>query len=133
VGWIRNDAGSDFFTIYQENERVNYLVINNAEAVVLTNGASESYADVDCSAAIPSTSRHGWFNYKAASSAAVLLYVQCNGHAQEAVRTIATSTAAQSAYGDCWIPLDSSQIFEYMWSAANGTATFYVLGYYDKL
>jgi len=135
VGQVRLDASQYIIQFYQNNKKYSYdSVVSYDEVRVLNAGASTSYAEVDCSAAVPSTSNMcsfwiqgggggGSFNYRRRGSSSI------NG-----IWSTLTDGANQNDYqfmSD--LPLDSSRKGEYKVNANNVSAWVrdYTINYRD--
>jgi len=72
VGWVKNNAGADFFRFNAEGKGSSqiYLFDIDAQSELLTAGSATSFTDIDCSAFIPPTSIFGFFQLGIVSSAA---------------------------------------------------------------
>jgi len=72
VGWVKNNAGADFFRFNTEGKGSSqiYLFDIDAQSEILTAGSATTFTDIDCSAFIPPTSILGFFQVGVVASAA---------------------------------------------------------------
>lgn len=146
IGWVRNDASSDFldyFSQSQSRDRVMTWVENFATLQVLSNGASITYATVSLASLVPPTCRacHINTNHEATGNGDFAVFVST------ADGLVGTSPAVNARPLRCYsgasgtmtastfflINPDSTQNIDYANSSAAEETDIWVIAYIDSL
>ena len=145
IGAIYNSSSSNFVKICQVDYMVHYLAYNAADVII--GGSSTTFANVDCSSAVPPTITmallNTWFviNHNTAGGIFSLTYRQTGvaSGTDDIVQTVEVQVAnVEIRAGKVvhWMQLDGSRTFDYKMSSAATTTTSVnssVKGYYDPL
>jgi hypothetical protein len=119
VSAVRNNGSSDLVSFYQFGRDYFY---DDYSSLIATGSPSSSFADIDCSTAIPPISTFGKFNAKSLQNNGALttttLYFRPNGSSATGT-VIFQMTDGHGSGGQGFgayfeMPTDSSQIIEYM-------------------
>jgi len=140
VGWVRNDASSNFLKFYQIGNWWHWDIHHN----VLSAGTAGTFTDIDCSAYVPSTSQLilvGAYAYGEAHDAWV--YLRRDDSSEDGGNTFACGT--KDTYGGDgsdvrWAGIgivmscDETQTIEYKKGGSGVVnATINLQGYYDLI
>jgi hypothetical protein len=130
VGSIYNDASSNFRQIRRCTCGRRRLVMFDNDVLVLEGGTATSYTDVDCSVAIPPTSRLGYIRFTVFDAGAVCrLNWRMNG---STIGIPYSHRGYEQCEGIFRVPLDDSQIFEYYVDSGN-SVDVRIQGYWESL
>lgn len=134
IGWVKTDGTADILEFSQYGEGSNRTYFWDAIVEVLSAGASATFAAIDCSAGVPSTSNQAYVNCN--------LGVTSIGNVAEFRKTGSTSTALQAvsngvtgadARASLLIEVNDSQSTDYKLSEATDSLDVYIVGYVDVI
>jgi len=139
VGWARNDAGSDLiaFTTDGNARRLEYQWQAGADDLAaLAGGNATTFADVDLSSFMPTTSRMSLLLIgRVTTATAQFTLLRTNGTAAEGdlnfVRPMDIVASTERYVRD--IATDASQIIEYEQGSAGGSTFIWVRGFIDNI
>jgi len=126
VGWIRNDASSNFLKCYWEGNWVWF----DDRVQVLSGGTAATYTDLDCSSAASPTSSQLYLYHQTSRTASSSMKIRRNGSSGDMSESYIEDP---SHFGMLRCPCDSSQVIEYTVGADSATADIYVCAYYDPI
>lgn len=127
VGWVRNDASSDFVPFYQAGTGLNRQVFYTdfvANRQVLSGGAAVGFASVDASAVLPPTAVVAYMETRENGSAALFL--------ARVAPTVLMGISAGNEFV-AFMPVTAAQAFAYGHLAAGGSTYIWILGYVEEL
>ena len=143
VGWIKNDASSNFMKFIQTGKgkhRIVWYDHERADVKILNEGTATAMTVVDCSAFIPPTATEviilGHFKNGAAGASADMLELRLPGSTVvNPLYSFRNPFLSDSHYRyQFGVPVSSSQTVEYSVSnATNNAATLHIIGYKDEL
>jgi hypothetical protein len=141
IGSVRNSPSSNFlrFRTIGAKERKTFYTETYNLTNVLFGGSATSWADVDCSAIVPPTSRMAgmWYLIAMSTVGRALVVMRENGipgaslpHITHAIMQYADN---QGTCGELQITLDSAQKVEYFVSTANTFFSVYIRFYEEEI
>ena len=138
VGWVRNDASSNFLKFYHNGDWWYWDIHHN---VLTTQSAATSWTDVDCSSYVPPTSELfvGTICSRDSDSTATHTFIRRNGsgengedYSELAIAVVGATAVEVRSWGSIF-SCDNSQIIEYKNAAGDERAIINILGYYDPI
>lgn len=134
IGWARTDGSTHFLLIHQLGSGSEKTYVYDARVNVLNAQGSATYDAVDCSAAIPSTSRLAKVNwtFKPATQTNVFT-IRPTGSSSTTGITGQTATVSVDARGEFEILTDSSQSIDYITTHANDDLSLDVISFVDYI
>jgi len=128
LGSFLNDSSSNIKKFHRYGMKVWWDV----SVKELNNGTSTAWADVDCSATVPSTALYVWLELVGnISAASTFILVRQKGSASNLGQCGETLYDSGNALGPC--PVDSSQTIQYKVGNASCQADIYVRGYEESI
>jgi len=137
IGWTRNSSSSHFHRYREVREGWVQYDISRNTGRVLNGGTATIYTDVDTSDLVPVDSSLALCNINLNTSVDSS-YIRFRGGDFDTTSIVnqhrpGLATGSSRQQGTVFIPLDSSQVFEYECSTADISADVYVAGYVSTL
>lgn len=135
IGYVRNDSSGNFLQFTMYNKGHDRLVIWDESSIgALTDGASATYVDIDCTALAPPSALYLLlgveFETGASGAASDELSVRPNGQTGGSVSITQGIVSSSKMKAQIELACDSAQLIEYkVTDAANNKASVKVFGY----
>lgn len=134
IGWVRTDGSSHFLVFYQDGKGDRRDYFWDAVITVLNASGSDTYDDVDCSGAMPSTSKIAKINWTFNPATQTNVFtVRPTGSSSTTGPTGQAAVISVNSKGFAEFVTNSSQSLDYITTHANDDLTLGVMGFVDAV